>query len=229
MSRLPHDVASDYRAILRRWGSHTGCTIAGGTLQPCPIGATSALASRITDPIGGPAVTVAEDNEVKVKSATDTATRISRLQLRTEKARVLARPEPPMIPIGTSLREALEQMRERSGEALLIADGRRLAGILTERDVLTRILGKNVDESRPVDEYMTTTPHTIAADATLIEAMQAMEQGHFRNLPLVDESGNVVGLLRQQDLLGYVAEAFPQEILNLPPRPHQQMEEQEGA
>ena len=41
--------------------------------------------------------------------------------------------------------------------------------------------------------------------------------------------GTVVGLLRQQDLLEYIAEAFPQEILNLPPRPHQTMEEQEGA
>lgn len=134
-----------------------------------------------------------------------------------------------MVPTGTPLRDALVQMRERSGEPILIADGRRLAGILTERDVLTRILGKAVDENRPVDQYMTTTPHTIAADATLIQAMQAMEQGHFRNLPLVDENGNVVGLLRQQDLLGYIAEAFPQEILNLPPRPHQQIEEQEGA
>jgi CBS-domain-containing membrane protein len=59
--------------------------------------------------------------------------------------------------------------------------------------------------------------------------MRAMEQGHFRNVPLVDDSGTVVGLLRQQDLLEYVAEAFPQEILNLPPRPHQTMEEPEGA
>jgi CBS domain containing-hemolysin-like protein len=46
---------------------------------------------------------------------------------------------------------------------------------------------------------------------------------------LIDEDGGIVGLLRQQDLLEYIAEAFPQEILNLPPRPHQVMEEQEGA
>ena len=56
-----------------------------------------------------------------------------------------------------------------------------------------------------------------------------MEQGQFRNVPLVESDGTVVGLLRQQDLLEYVAEAFPQEILNLPPRPHQTMEEPEGA
>ena len=55
------------------------------------------------------------------------------------------------------------------------------------------------------------------------------DSGHFRNMPLIDGSGQVVGMLRQQDLLEYVAEAFPQEILNLPPRPHQTMEAPEGA
>ena len=76
---------------------------------------------------------------------------------------------------------------------------------------------------------MTASPGTLHAEATLVDAMRAMEQGHFRNVPLVDDAGSVIGMLRQQDLLEYVAEAFPQEILNLPPRPHQTMEEPEGA
>jgi CBS domain-containing protein len=169
------------------------------------------------------------EGTVKTKSATDTTAHLGRMQLRTEKARVLARPEPRTVSAGASLGEALAQMRAQRGDAVLVLDGPRLAGILTERDVLTRVLGRGVDESRPVDEFMTASPGTLHAEATLIEAMQSMERGHFRNLPLIDDSGAVVGLLRQQDLLEYVAEAFPQEILNLPPRPHQLMEEPEGA
>ena len=85
---------------------------------------------------------------------------------------------------------------------------------------------------------MTKEPHTLSADASLLEAMQSMESGHYRNVPLVEPDGSVVGLLRQQDLIAfhnpayfddYAAEAFPEEILNLPPRPHQLMEEPEGA
>ncbi len=76
---------------------------------------------------------------------------------------------------------------------------------------------------------MTSEPDTLSAGATLFEAMSMMDSGGYRNLPLIDDTGNVCGLLRQQDLLDYVAEAFPQEILNLPPRPHQLMEEPEGA
>ena len=167
--------------------------------------------------------------KTKIKSIGDTTATVSRLELRNEKARVLARPDPSMIGPATPLRDALAAMRAGGGDAVLVKDGQRLVGILTERDVLTRILGADVDDSRPVSVFMTEHPHTLPADATLLEAMQAMESGHYRNAPLVDEDGNVVGLLRQQDLLEYVAEAFPQEILNLPPRPHQVMEEPEGA
>ncbi len=169
------------------------------------------------------------EGNVKTKSLGDTAARVGRVHLRTEKARVMARPEPGTVQTGTPLRDALAVMRAQGGDAVLVLRGNGLAGILTERDVLTRILGNAVDELRSVDEFMTASPGTLHADVTLIEAMRSMEQGHFRNLPLVDDAGTVVGLLRQQDLLEYVAEAFPQEILNLPPRPHQRMEEPEGA
>ncbi len=165
----------------------------------------------------------------RTKTPTDTAAGVSRAELRTELVRVLARPEPRTVATGVPLAEALGVMREGRGEAVVICDGRRLRGILTERDVLLRVLGHNLDLSRPVDDFMTAEPDTLRPDATLLEAMQMMERGGYRNVPLVDEDGDLVGLLRQQDLLEYVAEAFPQEILNLPPRPHQLMEEPEGA
>lgn len=163
------------------------------------------------------------------KSLGNTTATVSRMELRTERVRVLARPEPARVESGTELREALREMQQARGEALLICHGRRLVGIVTERDVLDRVLGREIDDSRPVDDFMTADPDTLAADATLYEALRMMERGRYRNLPLVDDDGNVIGLLRQQDLLEYVAEAFPQEILNLPPRPHQLMEDREGA
>ena len=92
-----------------------------------------------------------------------------------------------------------------------------------------KVIGQSVDTTQPIDQLMTRNPRSIGADATLHEALAAMEEGPYRNLPLVDGAGNLVALLRQQDVLEYVAEAFPEEILNLPPRPHQLMEEPEGA
>jgi CBS domain-containing protein len=165
----------------------------------------------------------------RTKAVGETTAAVSRADLRSELVRVLARPQPRSISAGTPLADAFAAMREGRGEAVMICDGQRLRGILTERDVLRRVLGHDVDPGRPVDEFMTADPDTLRPDATLLQAMQMMERGGYRNLPLVDEEGNLVGLLRQQDLLEYIAEAFPQEILNLPPRPHQLMEEPEGA
>ncbi len=165
----------------------------------------------------------------RTKSASDTTATIGRLELHAQKARMLARPDPATVTPQTTLREALAQMRAHGGDAILVKDDGRLAGILTERDVLTRVLGAGVDDSRPVAGFMTVEPHTLSADASLFEAMQAMERGHYRNVPLTEPDGTVVGLLRQQDLIEFIAEAFPQEILNLPPRPHQLMDEPEGA
>jgi len=165
----------------------------------------------------------------RTKSAADTTSSIGRIELRAERARALARPDPATVTPQTSLAEALTQMRAHGGDAILVKEQGRVAGILTERDVLTRIFGAQTDHSRPVGDFMTRDPHTLAADASLFEAMQAMESGHYRNIPLVEDDGTVVGLLRQQDLIEFIAEAFPQEILNLPPRPHQLMDQPEGA
>jgi CBS domain-containing protein len=169
------------------------------------------------------------DGTAQTKSIGRTSAGVSRVDLRNEKVRAVAQHEPASVTSETPLDQAIAHMRRGGGDALLIIDGGRLTGILTERDVLTRVLGHAVEGSRPVSDFMSAEPRTLSADATLVEAMSAMESGHYRNLPLIDESGKVVGMLRQQDLLEYVAEAFPQEILNLPPRPHQTMEAPEGA
>lgn len=165
----------------------------------------------------------------RTKRLGNTTATLSRGDLRREVVRALARPQPPTVAAGAPLGDALRAMREQGGEAVMICRDGRLRGILTERDVLQRVLGRDVDESQPVDEFMTGEPETLSAQATLLEAMQMMERGGYRNLPVIDEQAGLIGLLRQQDLLEYVAEAFPQEILNLPPRPHQLMDEAEGA
>jgi CBS domain-containing protein len=172
--------------------------------------------------------TIEQQDTRDTKHVGRTSAGMSRLQLRSEKARSICRTDPPTVAPDTSLGDALALMRERRGEAILVTDGDRLAGILTERDVLLRVLGHELDLDSPVSTFMTPDPETLDATVTVIEAMRSMEGGGYRNVPLV-EGGKVVGVLRQHDLLEYIAEAFPQEILNLPPRPHQLMEEPEGA
>lgn len=120
-------------------------------------------------------------------------------------------------------------MQQAKGDCLLVCQEHRLVGIITERDVLMKVLGKDVDLESEVDAFMTSDPDTLTLEDTVGAALEMMDRGGYRNVPLLGKDGEVTGLLRSQDVLEYVAEAFPEEVLNLPPRPHQKMEEPEGA
>jgi CBS-domain-containing membrane protein len=56
-----------------------------------------------------------------------------------------------------------------------------------------------------------------------------MASGRYSNVPIVNAAGRVAGIVRQQDILRLLAESFPEELLNLPPRPDQTMQGSEGA
>jgi CBS domain-containing protein len=151
--------------------------------------------------------------------------------LTDERLRVLSRRQPVTVPPGTSLADCLRAIqRSGTGDSVFVcaADG-RLAGVLTERDIFGRIVGGDIDLSQPVESLMTTEPRTLDLEQTIRDAIDLMQTGRYRNLPLVDDDGNLVGVVRQADIIKYLAESFPEELLNLPPRPHQRMKEPEGA
>ena len=126
--------------------------------------------------------------------------------------------------------KALEALRSGGARTVLVADAQeRLVGIITEWDILVRLLEGSVDLSAPVSSVMTKDPESLSIDATLGDALELMEQRGYNGMPLVDDAGHVAGHLDARDVLEYIAEAFPQEVLNLPPRPHQLMDQPEGA
>jgi CBS domain-containing protein len=148
-----------------------------------------------------------------------------------ERLRVLSRRQPVTVLPGTSLAECVRAIqRTGTGDSVFVCDiAGRLTGVLTERDVFARIVGGTVDLQQPVETLMTTDPKTLDLDDTIRDAIVLMQTGRYRNVPLVDASRNLVGVVRQSDIIKYLAESFPEELLNLPPRPHQRMKEPEGA
>ncbi len=148
-----------------------------------------------------------------------------------ERLRVLSRNHPVSVPPGTSLADCLRAIQQTgTGDSVFVCEpGGRLTGVLTERDIFGRIVGGQVDLSQPVETLMTTEPRTLDLDQTIRDAIVLMQTGRYRNVPLVDEAGHLVGVVRQADIIKYLAESFPEELLNLPPRPNQRMKEPEGA
>ena len=148
-----------------------------------------------------------------------------------ERLRVLSRRQPVTVEPGTSLADCVRAIqRTGTGDSVFVCDASgRLVGVLTERDVFARIVGGTIDLQQPVESLMTTDPKTLDLDDTIRDAIVLMQTGRYRNVPMVDADRQLVGVVRQSDIIKFIAESFPEELLNLPPRPHQRMKEPEGA
>ena len=137
--------------------------------------------------------------------------------------------EPAVVPPFTPVRTALATMQEGSRSCVLAVDNGKLEGIFTERDVLTKCMEDGFDWDQPLSAaVLTREPRTIASNRTIAEAIMLMQQHHYRTLPVMTD-GSVVGLVRLGDLLRHLAEEYPEDVLNLPPRPRQVMERPEGG
>jgi len=148
-----------------------------------------------------------------------------------EPIKVLKVRDPVRVRPGTSLADCLAAIqRTGTGDSVIVADeSGRLCGVLTERDIVARLVGTTEDLGQPVETLMNAEPHVLHSDDPISAAIALMETGRYRNVPVVDGDGILHGIVRPQDVLRYLAEAFPEEVLNLPPRPHQLMMESEGA
>jgi CBS domain-containing protein len=103
---------------------------------------------------------------------------------------------------GLSLKTAAEQMNGRRVGAALVFEGERIAGIVTERDVL-RAVAEGRIEGTTVADWMTRHPETIEPTDTTSTAATLMIHGGFRHLPVL-EGERIVGIVSIRDLMKVV-------------------------
>jgi CBS domain-containing protein len=128
----------------------------------------------------------------------------------------------------TPLSQAIEAMKNDEGGCVIVSDDGRVAGIFTERDLLNKIIGENVDLESPISDWMQSAVETLDAEATIGEAVRLMNEKSFRNIPLV-KNGDLVGSISVFDIITYLAECYPKETMNLPPLPAQVMDTVDGG
>jgi CBS domain-containing protein len=97
------------------------------------------------------------------------------------------------------LGDAAKRMAERGVGAVVVLAGERLAGILTERDILKAVATGFEPDAR-VSDWMTRHPETIESEDTTDHAAALMIHGGFRHLPVVD-AGAIKGILSIRDLM----------------------------
>ena len=148
---------------------------------------------------------------------------------RTFDAKLLQEPltllpsRPPLaLSDSASVKDAMQAMRRHHRGCILITqDGTvrsPLIGIFTERDVLLKIIdsGRN-PATVPLLDVMTSDPESLPVDAKLAWALNMMSVGGFRHLPVTDHRRWPAFIISVRDIVEFLVESFPTEILNLPP------------
>jgi len=117
-----------------------------------------------------------------------------------------------ILPSATMFDAAVKMKEYHVGSVLVVEEGWKLKGILTDRDIAMTIAEDSKDpRTISVRDVMTADPITINSDADVETALRVMNRAHIHRLP-VTESGKLVGLLSSADLAAEMKEEFSQFI-----------------
>ncbi len=118
---------------------------------------------------------------------------------------VLTPKQPITVAAETPVLEVLRLMVDRGIGCLIVAADDKPVGIFSERDALMKL---NTEAARlgdhPVSEFMTPDPQTLEADAKIAFAVQRMDVGGYRHIPIVGEKGQLTGIISVRDILRYL-------------------------
>ena len=108
----------------------------------------------------------------------------------------------PALPEDHNVQEAAVMMREWKQSAILILKDQRITGILTERDIVFKVIATQQDPATTkIADVMTRQVTTISPDKPFGHAMHLMYEGGFRHVPVVNDNGTPVGIITSQDAL----------------------------
>lgn len=107
-----------------------------------------------------------------------------------------------VLPPSSTIQAAAAAMQRQRQSVVLVMTGDHLDGILTEQDVVRRVVAERGDPDMvTVADAMTPQPDTITPSDLALKGLQMMEDGHYRHLPVV-QGGRVVGLISRPDFAG---------------------------
>lgn len=131
---------------------------------------------------------------------------------------------------GTTIRATVEKMRaENTHCAIIVSQDNMMTGIFTDRDILQKVVDQPAIWDQSIDEVMTSSPKAVNLNDPADAALAMMDHEHFRNVPVVDKKGIVVGNLTHYAIIKYLADRFPESVYNLPPDPDRVTHNRDGA
>jgi CBS domain-containing protein len=115
------------------------------------------------------------------------------------------KPKPLTRPRDATVADAVAAMSEANFGSVVVVDAeRRVEGLVTERDVMKRLVnrGRDAAETRLAD-IMTSNPRIACESDNVLDWLRIMSNERFRRLPVVDAEGRIVAVMTQGDLVSY--------------------------
>jgi len=139
-----------------------------------------------------------------------------------EPVSVLRSRHPLVMSMTSTVTEAMRAMQaDHTGCVVITDDGTvnsKVNGIFTERDVLFRIVDRGRNPAQlPLQDVMTPNPETLSVRSAVAYALNKMSVGGFRHIPVVDDEQRPAFVVSVRDVVQFLVEYFPREVLNLPP------------
>jgi CBS domain-containing protein len=132
------------------------------------------------------------------------ATAVER-SLLSDRVRLFQGRQPLVVSPTMPVQEVLRLLVDNKVGCVVVAEQGKLVGIFSERDVLMK-LGERAAElsGRPVKDFMTSKVESLPPTAKIAFAVQRMDQGGYRHVPIVNEKGEAAGIFSVRDILSYL-------------------------
>jgi CBS domain-containing protein len=134
-------------------------------------------------------------------------------------AREIMTKNPVTVRVSEKVSHVAGIMRERDIGAVLVVDespSAGLCGIITDRDIVVRCTSRDHLPECPVSEHMTPTPlQTVHPTDDVADVMAKMERAQVRRIPVVSDTGALVGIIAQADVATKVGNQAPREVEEL--------------
>ncbi len=118
------------------------------------------------------------------------------------------------------IQDAVDLMQNKRSGCVLLTTGSRLSGIFTERDVLKKIVGSSLDlRATAVSKVMTPNPQALHEFDTIAYALNFMDLGGYRHVPIINTDLEPVGIVSVKNIISFFVDYFADEVVHLPPHP----------